>query len=509
MKPCKKSILILLCFGFHGITYSQGVPFYCQSNVVKVVDASNKVLQNPFAGGLMFPYFGSLDLNMDGKMDIVLLDKADQRIMTFINQSDSGKIKYLYFPFYEKYLPDTLSKFMNFVDYDGDGKSDIWAYATYDPSGIEVYKNTTLGNNISFLKVTNQIKSTYYCNDSQIFNLYLTSDDEPVIVDIDGDGDFDVLVSSQAGGAWVNLYKNNSVELYHVKDSLTFDKVDDYWGYFMESATSNLFSLHRIDSAFNCKNYPCLLYRKLPGTNLTNHSSKPKPPKRHTGSSAFILDLDDDGDLDMLVGDVSYPNIKMLVNGRKQFHSCYDSMISQYPFYPISHPVKIRAMPGIFYQDVDNDGVKDLLFSPMGKEPTDTFQNLHHVWYYKNTGTNTKVTPQFKQDDFLIDQMIQTGGPSSPAFFDYDSDGDEDLFIMTRGNYIQTFYYHDHIFLYKNLGKKDSNVFKLMDTNYLNLYSAGIVSGSLAFGDIDMDGSKDLLIGNKSGKFTYYQTAKP
>ena len=492
--------LVIFCLYSSGQTY----PTYVQSGIVSVVNDSNRSLLNPFAGGLIFPVFASMDLNFDGKQDIVILDRIDEHLLTFINQSENGKIKFLYTPSFEKYFPDTLSRFVFLVDYNLDGKPDLYSYASFTSAGYEFYKNTGLGNNIKFERLTNEIPVTTAWDPSLIFNLYVCRVDIPVVMDVDGDGDVDILAFDNLSGAYFESFKNMSMEDYGVPDSLDYVENDQYWGYFKENDVSNQVSLGVIRTwYYKDPCWPVHLIKKM--TPESDESITNSGLKRHIGSTTLAVDVDKDGDIDLLVGDVGYPNIKLLINGRTEFKNpCHDTIIGQIALFPPAKPVLIHSMPGIFYQDVDGDSIKDLIFSPMDEEPSDTFQSLHHVWLYKNMGLNDSLLPQFVQDDFLINEMIHTGGSTSPAFFDYDGDGDEDIFVVTRGNYPQTFYKHDYILLYQNIGKKDSNVFKLKDTNYMNLFSSGYENLSIAFGDIDMDGKTDMLLGNKAGKFIYY-----
>ncbi|MCB0779375.1 MAG: hypothetical protein KDC03_07565, partial [Flavobacteriales bacterium] len=53
-------------------------------------------------------------------------------------------------------------------------------------------------------------------------NLFVTQVDVPGIVDVDGDGDLDVLTFS-IFGSYMEYHKNLSMELYGTCDSLTFE----------------------------------------------------------------------------------------------------------------------------------------------------------------------------------------------------------------------------------------------------------------------------------------------
>ena len=64
-----------------------------------------------------------------------------------------------------------------------------------------------------------RLKSIY--SNNQFSNLYISSIDIPAFVDIDGDGDIDVLTFN-IGGQQVEYHKNTSMENYGIPDSLEF-----------------------------------------------------------------------------------------------------------------------------------------------------------------------------------------------------------------------------------------------------------------------------------------------
>jgi hypothetical protein len=98
--------------------------------------------------------------------------------------------------------------------------------------------------------------------------------------------------------------------------------------------------------------------------------------------------------------------------------------------FPASQPAIFIIYPSPYYEDVDFDGVKDLIVSPniFSREflQTDLRQS---TWFYKNTGTTSQPIFSSLNKDFLQENMIDVGENAATVFFDKDGDGDLDLFI--------------------------------------------------------------------------------
>jgi len=134
----KKIIQIAL---FVSLFVGNSKTFYSQieflpNTTFKVVEYTD-TLANPWAGGLSAAQFSTCDLDLDGKQDLVIFDRADHKVSTYLNKGVSGTVKYEYAPVYEKFIPRSTG-WMLFRDYNCDGKKDI--FIGY-PGGIRVYKN--------------------------------------------------------------------------------------------------------------------------------------------------------------------------------------------------------------------------------------------------------------------------------------------------------------------------------------------------------------------------------
>ena len=217
--------VLFIAFLFPIMLNAQQFPKYYQSNIITVYDSLNNLIPNPFGGGLKFPVFSSYDLNADGRDDLVLLDKVDNRVLTYVS---TGDINYVYRPEYEKFFPDSLSSFLLLIDYNGDNKKDIFTFSKDAGAGIAVYKN--ISNELDGIKFKLESKQlqTYAWGDYRwSYNLPMFYIDIPCFVDVDKDGDLDVLLFDELGGSWLKLYNNMSMELIGTADSLWFTCIDE------------------------------------------------------------------------------------------------------------------------------------------------------------------------------------------------------------------------------------------------------------------------------------------
>ncbi len=459
---------------------------YKQVNTVRVLDTNGHELAFPFAGGLNSCQFGSIDLNRDGVKDLVVFDRHGNRLLTFINNNVPGSISYSYAPQYVAKFPP-LRELMELVDYNDDGKEDIFTYTT---GGIKVYRNDS-DTALRFTQVTHPYLTSL--QGITLTNILVTSADYPAIADIDGDGDQDIL-TFWGLGSFVEWHKNMSMELYGTADSLVFVKSSNCWGRFAEGAESNAIILDT-----------CVSFDQ-------SRQLKDSDPK-HTGSTLLAYDFNDSGRKDLVIGDVDFPGVIALTNGGTADTAV---MISQTTDFPTTvHPVNIPSFPAVTLIDVNNDGHPDMLVSPFDPSLVRS-QNNHSCWLYLNSGKKSAAYPgfSFQQDDFLQDEMLDFGSGAYPVFFDYNGDGLQDLIVGNFG-YLDTSYYTpatglvceyvSSLALLKNIGTHQQPAFQLIDRDYLGLSDLKMQSLVPAIGDVNGDGVPDLLCGNSKGKFVYLQ----
>lgn len=489
----KKHLLIVVYLFFFGtLTAQQYEDFGFQRNSFVVVhDSVLNEIPNAWGGGLNSCQFSEIDLNFDSIKDLFIYDRSSSKIMTFINNGTSGTIDYAYAPEYREKFPELhFPNWVLLLDYNNDGKEDIYTYAY--GCGISVYKNiSNATDGLKFILVVGTIL-TY--QDSGYVNLLVTTVDLPAISDIDDDGDLDVL-NFFGLGEYVQFHQNMSMELYGTADSLDFVRQDFCWGDFAEGVSNNSITLN-----INC-----------PGK---NSEIKDTNAIEHTGSTLLALDLNGDNLKDLLVGDVDYPGIIALYNGGTITNAFMTSKDTLFP--SNTNKVDLISFPAPSYVDINNDGKKDLLVSPFDLNLTIS-QNQKSCWLYENTGTSSSPVFEYQYNNFLQKDMIDLGAGAYPVLYDYDSDGLKDLFISNFGKHDSSYYsggflysiFKSGISLYKNTGTASSPEFTFITDDFAGIKSRKLTGIYPAFGDIDDDGAAEMIIGKSNGKLDLYENIAP
>lgn len=459
----------------------------------------------PWAGGMNSCQFGTVDIDLDGVMDLVVFDRVGDRIMPFLSVPDGGSYSYSYAPQYIAAFPG-LSQWVVFADYNLDGKTDIFTFSPPYP-GMKVYRNDS-ETELSFTLVAYPYLTSF--QGGGYVNILVTYADYPAISDLDGDGDLDIL-TFWGLGSFVEKHRNMSMEKFGTADSLDFIKTEYCWGRFAESDESNVITL---DTCLRCTE---------PGSGHPLNFSNPviptppqagrelPPPARHTGSTFCILDLNADNLPDLLLGDVDYPNLVALYNDGNPDTAFMASYDWQYP--PGETCVDLFSMPAAFYDDFDFDGIKELIVSPFDPDFFKS-ENERSILFYDNYGDNDH--PQFNliSRSFLQDRMLDFGAGAYPVFTDANQDGLTDIVVGNYG-YYDSSYFDDYqvlhtiqtgkLALLANRGSTENPAFSFISDDFAavsDLHLKGIVP---AFGDLDGDGDPDMLLGNENGDLVQFE----
>jgi hypothetical protein len=477
--------LLLISFAF--LSFQSFAQFQFDYNDQLTVKIGNDTLRNAWAGGLNYTQISDFDFDFDGDMDLFIFDRSSNNIRVF-TQEGTGSNKHYEFVYDAKsQFPHGLRYRSTLVDYDQDGRKDLF---TYGIAGIKVYRN--VGDAVSGLQweLVSDLLQTVVPNGNQ--HLYVSSSDIPAIVDVDFDGDIDVL-TFHIGGQHLEYHQNQSMELYGVPDSLEFIQMNECWGKFREDFSTNLVVL-------NDPNSPC------EGGNISNPEDESDGEFKsgaHAGSTVLALDIDNSGVMDIVLGDVAFPNLTLLINGGTAPNTDSPMISADNSFPSNTTPAEMHLFPASFLVDVDFDGVKDLIVAPNAKNVSENEESIH---FYKNIGTDALPNFIFTQYDFLQDEMIDHGLGTIPVIVDINEDGLEDLLVANLFRYKDVLDKESSWTYYQNTGTASNPVFTFVDDNYFNLTSLGYGLRSVpTFGDLDNDGDKDMLIGVENGTLVYVE----
>ena len=434
-----------------------------QGIIPVVIDGDT--LQNPWVGGLTAPQWSPIDFDFDSDEDLFAFDRDGSRLLAF-ERTDSGW----------KYRPEWVQGWPEIVDwcllrdYDCDGRPDI--FTSYQ-NGIYVYRNLTEDpNNPQFEPVATPLMASYdFGAGPDMLPVICLGIDLPAILDHDGDGDLDII-----------SFTENSSTLYRflgdTECGLEMTCTNKCYGMLAEASENNALF---IGDDFNC------------GFNVADPREA-----MHAGGSITSLQLDNSGPLDLIIGDVTFPlSLAILMEDAVDGQ---DSAIFIDQSFPLltggTEALSCQRFPASYHIDIDEDGIRDLIFSPNTYLETDDDASVH---YLKNTGEDLSPSWEYIQNDFIQEGMIDLGRGSYPVLIDLDSDGLLDLVLANKEQYQGVDNTPTSILLFKNTGTLSSPVFSHQWQDTVDISTYGIESVFPTLGDLDGDGDVDLIVGDELG----------
>ena len=401
----------------------------------------------------------------------------------------------------EKYLPETTGAGCAFFDYDNDGWMDIYLvnsgqsdfFSPPAPLRNALYRNNRDG---TFTDVTEKagvgaggfgqgVAVGDYDRDG-FADLYVTQYGRSILFHNNGDGTF-TDVTEKAGVAAPG-WASSAVWFDYDNDGL----LDLFVCQFVEFSKEINKPCGIHDDG---QHHYCIpkIYKPMPSwlfhnngdgtfTDVSKSSGIASSPGKAWGVVA--ADLNNDGSIDLFVANDTAPNFIFMNNGKGKFTEVGTESGVAY-----SANGKPRSGMGVDAADFNEDGWQDLFVANLDREDFAIYRNNHDGTF----------------DDLAIPMGIGKATRAMSGwglkFFDYDNDGNLDLFLA-NGNpddLIKSLHgesaYEEPLMLFRGDGKSFENV----SAQSGPLFSTPMSARGLAIGDFNNDGAVDVLISVNNG----------
>jgi hypothetical protein len=386
-----------------------------------------------------------------------------------------------------------------FFDFDNDGWMDVYLVNSGPadffnppvPLKNALYRNNRDG---TFVDVTDKAgvsggrfgmgsAAGDYDGDGNI-DLYVTSYGRNLLYRNNGDGTF-TDVTEKAGVAapgwstcatWFDFDNDGKLDLF-VSSFVYYDK-----------SQNPLCTDPTLKRRYYCvprlfKPQPSRLFRNNGDGNFTD-VSKSSGIADHPGKSfgAVATDVNGDGKMDLFVANDTMPNFLFVNQGAGKFEEM--GLAAGVAYGETGRP---RSGMGVDAADYDGDGWQDLFVANIDQEFFSLYHNDKELIFTDQPG---EIAPST--------QLLSGWGL---RFFDYDNDGDPDLFLVNGHpddmieSRVPRVRHKEPLLLFENLGR----TFKDVSANSGPVFSKMFSGRGMATGDFDNDGDLDVLTSNNGG----------
>jgi hypothetical protein len=395
-----------------------------------------------------------------------------------------------------RYLPETTGPGCAFFDYDNDGWLDIYLvnsgkcdfFNPNPPLRNALYRNNRDG---TFTDVTEKAHVTGggygqgvavgdYDGDG-FPDLYVTQYGRSILYHNNGDGTFtDVTEKAgvsapgwSASAVWFDYDNDGRLDLF-VCQFVEFSKSLN------KSCGSGEEGKHGYCIPRLYKPVPSWLFRNN-GDGTFTDVSKASGIANFLGKAWGVVatDVNNDGRLDLFVGNDTVPNFLFMNRGNGKFEET-----ATFAGVAYSADGRARSGMGVDSADFNEDGWMDLFVANIDREMFAIYQNNH--------------------DETFDDQAGPTGIGNATRlmsgwglkFFDYDNDGNLDLFLA-NGNpddLIESLHsqvkYQEPLMLFHNTGRSFQNI----SAQSGPVFAKPLSARGMAIGDFNNDGAVDVLV---------------
>jgi hypothetical protein len=332
----------------------------------------------------------AIDLDSDGDIDVLsteYIGGGNGTLSWFENDGNMGNPS-----FTENIIDSNLRRSLTVfaIDIDGDGNIDVLSASEIDDT-VVWYQNNGVVGNPSFTK--------------NIIDINADSAQTVFAIDIDGDGDIDLLSGNGAAGtiAW---YQNDGAEgtpgftkrvissTVNVARSIFAIDVDG-------DGDIDVLSASQVDSTIAWHENDGVVGDPSFTKNIIDSEA-------NKVFSLFAIDVDDDGDIDVLSADYDNDSIIWYENNSAEGTPVFTKQVIT---------SSAHGAYSVFAVDVDGDGDIDVL-------STSLFDDT--VAWYENDGA---VNPNFTEN------IVTTTADGALGIFAVDVDGDGDMDVLSHNIY--------------------------------------------------------------------------
>ena len=414
-----------------------------------------------------------------------LLTDSDRSVDPFPVLDEEGR------PYEHPFLGGLNVPRPQFVDIDGDGDYDL--FLQEHSNNLWFFENTGSAQRPRFVWRTDSFQDL----DVGEWNRF---------VDIDGDGDYDLL--AELPFSYVRLVRNEGTATAP-RFVAGPDSVRESGGVALFADRQNIPFLVDLD----CNGRVDLFLGRIDGSVARYEAWAPGSDRfslltegfegilivgnpdsvgsRHGANTMAFADEDGDGDLDLYWGDFFEPGVLLIENtGRPCAGFFFGNLPRQIPAdsqftsgFNVPAPV-----------DIDGDGDLDFIMGVLGGAFNPILTSVRNIHFWERTAEGRL---ELRTKRFL--QTVDIGSESAPAFADLDGDGDLDLLVGGKIDPVKS--RRARLYHFRNEGTPAAPSFRLADT----LDLSPLYHYAPALGDLDGDGDPDLMLGTWNRGVHYFR----
>ncbi|MBM3433912.1 MAG: hypothetical protein FJX93_04060, partial [Bacteroidetes bacterium] len=350
-----------------------------------------------------------IDLDGDGKLDMVSVNYGANTISVFRNTSTSGSISSSSFAAKQDFATASGPHDLNFGDLDGDGKVDI-AVLNASAKNVSLFRNTSTSGSIS---LATKVDVSPYNNAVGYGYIY-----KMALGDLDRDGQLDIAVAGQSPyftqERTIGILKNESTV-----GSFSFPTRYDH------AVNVSMYDLKIVDLnadgfndlvATNHDDNQVSIWRSLGSIEDISSSSFAARQSLTTGTTPYFTevgDIDGDGKPEILVANHGSNTLSVFRNTSTSSALSFSAKVD---FTAATNP------RGIAIGDINGDGKKDVVVANYGSSSVSVFANTA-------TSGSISTSSLAAKSDFTAGT-----NPNNLSIADIDGDGKLDWAVANEGS---------------------------------------------------------------------------